>query len=203
MHEHLKEEEERAAAKTRGLPAVGKRQGAPAPAASPPHARAGSQPGTEESQERLVCAAHPCAEQSRSQRLALCERGGCKKAISCHCHGNGPAAPGASRSHPSGAEQPSDPTALGAPGPELFPAAGCGRDPDSQPGEAATKDVFPAQKGFPRRFPSDAEIQGSVAPLRASVGLVSVTWEEQGKHRHDAWGNPADAVSRSQHGAEE
>lgn len=41
----------------------------------------------------------PCAKQSWSRRLALCERGGCKKAISCHCHGNGPAAPGASRSH--------------------------------------------------------------------------------------------------------
>lgn len=38
MHEHLEEEEEQAAAKTRGFPAVGKRQGALAPAASSLHA---------------------------------------------------------------------------------------------------------------------------------------------------------------------
>lgn len=32
MHKHLEEEEEQAAVKTRGFPAVGKKQGAPAPA---------------------------------------------------------------------------------------------------------------------------------------------------------------------------
>lgn len=48
----------------------------------------GSQLGTEERQECLVCTTHPFAKQSWSWRLALCEPGGCKKAISCHCHGN-------------------------------------------------------------------------------------------------------------------
>lgn len=38
MHKHLEEEEEQVAQKIWGFPAVGKRQGAPAPAASSPHA---------------------------------------------------------------------------------------------------------------------------------------------------------------------
>lgn len=38
MHKHLEEEEEQAAVKTWSFPAVGKRQRAPAPAASSPHA---------------------------------------------------------------------------------------------------------------------------------------------------------------------
>lgn len=115
MHEHLEEEEEQAAAKTRSFPAVGKRQSSGSCCFFPARSGAGSQLGTEESQERLVCTTHPCAKQSWSRRLALCERGGCKKAISCHCHGNGPAAPGASRSHPSGAERPSDPIPMASP----------------------------------------------------------------------------------------
>lgn len=38
MHQHLEEEGEQAAVTTWGFPAVGKRQGAPAPAASSLHA---------------------------------------------------------------------------------------------------------------------------------------------------------------------
>lgn len=39
--------------------------------------------------------------------------------------------------------------------------------------------------------------------LRASMGLVSVNWKEQGMQHRDGWGDPADIVSRSQHGDEE
>lgn len=91
VHEHLEDEEEQAAAKTWGFPAVGKRQGAPAPAASSPHApeQVPSQ-GRRKARSAWYALHIPALSKAGARRLALCERGGCKKAISCHCHGNRP-----------------------------------------------------------------------------------------------------------------
>lgn len=120
----------------------------------PACSREGSQLGTEERQECLVCTAHPCAKQSWSWRLALCEPGGSKKAISCHCHGN--ARLRQERAGPI-RQEPSSPRTDSAGAPEPFPAARQRCDPDSQPGGSTPEAVFLIPRGFLGRFPSGDE----------------------------------------------
>lgn len=155
VHEHW--EEAQAAAKTWGFPAVGKRQEAPAPAASSLHALEWVPSWGQRKGRSAWYALHIPLLSKAGAGGWLCAS---QEAVRKQYPAIAMATTGCARSElvPS-VRNPAAvrPDSAGAQGPEPFPAASQRCDPDSQPGESTPQGIFLVPKGFLRRFPSGDE----------------------------------------------
>lgn len=147
--QQLKEEEEQATVTTWGFPAVGKRQGAPVPAASSLHApeRVPSR-GQRKASSTWYALHIPVRSKAGAGGWLCASEEALRKQYPAIAMATGWLRQERAGPIRQGAEQPSDLTGPGAQGPEPSPAAGRGCDPNSQPR---------------RRFPSPEGISAEVS----------------------------------------